>query len=100
MSVFACCFLIFLAAQGEVWRHVFLERKALSMTLGPRWSPSETIHSLFLFGTRYPPPPFFFSRGNAGLKMMTVFRPKIVAEFLGTKVVFFVKGLGRFGWKG
>ena len=96
MSVFACCFLIFLAAQGEVWRHVFLERKALSMTLGPRWSPSETIHSLFFFGTRYPPPPrFFFSRRNAGLKMMTVFSTKNRRRIFRDQGCFFCQRIGQ-----
>lgn len=95
MSVFACCFLIFLAAQGEVWRHVFLERKALSMTLGPRWSPSETIHSLFFFGTRYPPPRFFFSRRNAGLKMMTVFSTKNRRRIFRDQGCFFCQRIGQ-----
>lgn len=65
-----------------------------SMTLDDGHLP-ETIHLFFLNKIS---PPFFFPR-ECRIEDDDSIDQKD-DQFLGPKVVFFVKGLGRFGWKG
>ena len=89
MSVFACCVLIFLAAQGEVWRHVFLSERLYLW----HWVHDGHLQKPFIrfFCLEQDiPPPFFFSRGNA-VEDDDSFSTKNRRIILGTKVVFLSK---------